>query len=252
MQINPQLYNILTYGFTQDLPAYQRLAHQFGGPILDIGAGLGRISLPLLEDGHSIVTIDNNPAMCSELSHSCSHLLEDVQRNIWVLEADATTTPSLQMTPLHFGERERLPTKFATILIGLRTVHLIDPEKREALFSWCHQHLHKEGILIIHHSSFDATKSSDIWRLVAEHPTEQGLLEIDELFRFNPQRDRFELRHRIYQSNEMGQHIASWRVAHDLYAIDLIDIQQSLAESGFSSVKTEPLYGNDQLLIVHP
>ena len=42
---------------------YRRLAARRGGPVLELACGTGRISVPLAEDGHEVVGIDNSAAM---------------------------------------------------------------------------------------------------------------------------------------------------------------------------------------------
>jgi SAM-dependent methyltransferase len=49
--------------FAQDLPLWQRLAREVGGPILEIGCGAGRVLRVLAGDGFDVTGIDSNPAM---------------------------------------------------------------------------------------------------------------------------------------------------------------------------------------------
>ena len=65
----------------------------------------------------------------------------------------------------------------------------------------------------------------------------------------NVQNGTFDLRHRISQSNATGQHVASWRVAHDLHPISELDLHHSLAEVGFNTVETQTIFGEEQLFI---
>lgn len=41
-----------------DLPFYERLAGEHGGPILELGCGTGRISIPLAQLGHRVTGVD--------------------------------------------------------------------------------------------------------------------------------------------------------------------------------------------------
>lgn len=50
-----------------DLPAWERLAGHYGGPVLDLGAGTGRVALRLAARGHEVVAIDSDPALLAAL-----------------------------------------------------------------------------------------------------------------------------------------------------------------------------------------
>jgi SAM-dependent methyltransferase len=49
--------------FQEDLPYWKKLAQQYGDPILELGCGTGRVSLPLAEAGYQITGIDNDLEM---------------------------------------------------------------------------------------------------------------------------------------------------------------------------------------------
>lgn len=46
-----------------DLVFWLPFAAELGGPILEVGAGTGRIALPLARDGHPVTALDPSPAM---------------------------------------------------------------------------------------------------------------------------------------------------------------------------------------------
>ena len=147
------------------------------------------------------------------------------------------------------GNKEKLPTRFGTIILGLRTLHLLSEEERCQLFVMVREHIHEDGVLVLHHSTVSKIPEQPTWRLTVEHPVQNGMLEIEECFFHHPASGQYHLRHRIHQSNSTGQHIASWRVAHNLYSIDIVDVQQQLAEAGFASAEQHPLYGTESLII---
>jgi SAM-dependent methyltransferase len=45
-------------GYDADLPLWRELAAAEGGPVLDLGAGTGRVALDLARDGHQVVALD--------------------------------------------------------------------------------------------------------------------------------------------------------------------------------------------------
>lgn len=56
-------YDAETAQFTEDLPAYLELVERFGGPVLDVGCGTGRVAVYLARHGYRVVGIDISEAM---------------------------------------------------------------------------------------------------------------------------------------------------------------------------------------------
>ncbi len=62
-------------GYAADLPLWRELADERGGPVLDIGAGTGRVALDLAARGHEVVAVDLEPdlvAACHERARARS------------------------------------------------------------------------------------------------------------------------------------------------------------------------------------
>ena len=59
------MYDLFTGGglLAGDADFYLDCARRFGGPILELGAGTGRILVPLAEAGHEVVGLDLSRAM---------------------------------------------------------------------------------------------------------------------------------------------------------------------------------------------
>jgi SAM-dependent methyltransferase len=54
-------------GYDADLPLWEELAADLGGPILDLGCGTGRVALHLARRGHEVVGVDVDPALVAAL-----------------------------------------------------------------------------------------------------------------------------------------------------------------------------------------
>jgi SAM-dependent methyltransferase len=54
--------------YAVDLPLWRELAAAAGGPVLDIGAGTGRVALDLAARGHDVWAVDADPALVDALA----------------------------------------------------------------------------------------------------------------------------------------------------------------------------------------
>lgn len=77
-----------------DVTFYRELAQRrLGGPgrILELGAGSGRVTIPLARDGHQVVAIDQSPAMLAALRARTAKLPAAVGSRITVLPGELCT-----------------------------------------------------------------------------------------------------------------------------------------------------------------
>jgi SAM-dependent methyltransferase len=54
-------------GYGADLTLWRRLARENPGPVLDLGAGTGRVALDLAAGGHDVTALDSDPLLLGEL-----------------------------------------------------------------------------------------------------------------------------------------------------------------------------------------
>lgn len=55
------------WGYDADMPLWLALADEYGSPVVDLGAGTGRVTLELARAGHEVVAVDLDPALLGEL-----------------------------------------------------------------------------------------------------------------------------------------------------------------------------------------
>jgi SAM-dependent methyltransferase len=53
--------------YTADLPVWRELAERAGGPVLELGAGTGRVALDLAAQGHEVTALDADAELLAEL-----------------------------------------------------------------------------------------------------------------------------------------------------------------------------------------
>jgi SAM-dependent methyltransferase len=78
-------------GYDADLPVWRELATQVGGPILDLGAGTGRVALDLAAAGHEVTALDSDAVLLDELTLRAQERGLEVVR----VQADARNLASI-------------------------------------------------------------------------------------------------------------------------------------------------------------
>ncbi|MBI1882095.1 MAG: class I SAM-dependent methyltransferase [Chloroflexi bacterium] len=127
---DPIIYDLENNKFEPDGPFYLALAHRFGGPVLEIGCGTGRITLPLARHEIDITGLDIAPQMLARAKHKA----QDVAVQ-WV-ETDART--------FHLGRQ------FSFIFeSGATFQHLLERADQEAMLARVREHLEPEGRFVV-------------------------------------------------------------------------------------------------------
>ena len=72
--VDTELYDYEYADRTEDVRWYRELARERGGdePVLELGAGTGRVTCPLALDGHHVIALDRMPGMLDALQHRCA------------------------------------------------------------------------------------------------------------------------------------------------------------------------------------
>jgi SAM-dependent methyltransferase len=121
------------YAFRQqDVAFYVAMAREGKGPVLEVGCGTGRITLPLIETGHEIYGVDASPAMLKILRRKLDR-------------------PEL-LPRLHVGDMRTfdLRKKFAQIFVPFRAfLHLDTIADQLAALRNLHKHLLGDGRLVV-------------------------------------------------------------------------------------------------------
>ncbi|HEY8582254.1 MAG TPA: class I SAM-dependent methyltransferase [Capillimicrobium sp.] len=60
--------------YDADLPLWRELAARAGGPVLDVGAGTGRVTIDLARRGHPVVALDADPELLAALEERAAGL----------------------------------------------------------------------------------------------------------------------------------------------------------------------------------
>ncbi|MEA2384056.1 MAG: hypothetical protein QOH72_4027 [Solirubrobacteraceae bacterium] len=117
--------------YAEDLPLWRELAIACGGPILDVGAGTGRVALHLAGHGHAVVALDRSAALLAALRERADGL------PVETVEADARE--------FDLGDR-----RFRLVLVPMQTVQLLGgPDGRAAFLRRARAALAPDGLVAI-------------------------------------------------------------------------------------------------------
>lgn len=92
---DPELYDFEYRDHRHDVAWYRGLARDRGPGqrIVELGAGTGRISLPLIHDGHHVVGVDRMPTMLDHLRRKRDRLAADAAARLEPVLGDITALP---------------------------------------------------------------------------------------------------------------------------------------------------------------
>jgi SAM-dependent methyltransferase len=101
---NVMWHDVECGAYTADLPLWRELARQAGGPVLDVGAGTGRVALDLARAGHEVTALDIDADLLAELE---------------------TRAGDLRVRTLHADAADFDAGGFAAVLVPMQTVQLL-------------------------------------------------------------------------------------------------------------------------------
>lgn len=127
--------------YSADLPLWRTLVAARGSPILELGAGTGRVALDLARRGHRVVALDRDPELLSELERRAEGL------PVEVVVADARDF--------------ELQRRFALCLVPMQAIQLLGGAAgRAAMLRCVARHLRPGGLIAIALSG-----ELELWRL---------------------------------------------------------------------------------------
>lgn len=232
MSYRPELYDAVTApAFQGDVAWYRRKALDSGGPVLELGAGTGRVTLPIAEAGVRIVALDASEAMLEALRSKLSLRPREIRDLVRPVLGDMRAF--------------ELPERFALIIAPCRAfLHNVTEEDRVACLDRVRQHLRPEGHFAfnVFHPSLEymaqhAGPLAGVWRSMGtyELPT-GGYVVRSEANRYDTVRQVVHSQHRYeeYTVDEALNRTTLHRL--ELAYLYPADIRRLLAQAGFGKV----------------
>jgi SAM-dependent methyltransferase len=127
----PELYDEQYQYYREDLNFYTQLAHDYGSPVLELGAGTARVSAALAKAGYAVTGIELSEAMVE-----CG--LEKISRE------GLTDQVTLQQGDMRGLE---LPQKFPVVIAPFNTLmHAYTLQDQDATLATVKRHLEPGGV----------------------------------------------------------------------------------------------------------
>lgn len=112
--------------YNDDIGFWTALANERGDPVLDLGAAVGRVTLPLARAGHTVTAVDGSHAMLDELRAALDREAEPVRARVTTVCCDfrALDVPGgpyrLAIMPMNSLQVLHDPDEHHACLAGLR------------------------------------------------------------------------------------------------------------------------------------
>jgi len=132
----------------KDVVFYRDVVRQYGGPVLELGCGTGRITLAIAEAGQQITGLDNSEKMLQRATQKVAVLRPEQRQRVTLLTGDM--------------RRFALGQQFQSIIIPFRPFqHLLPVREQLDCLGCVRQHLARGGKLIMDFFQTDAARMHD-------------------------------------------------------------------------------------------
>ena len=112
-------------GYEADLPLWRELAELQGGPVLDLGAGTGRVAADLADRGYEVLALDTDSELLGALAE----------------RAPTVTTVTADVRDFHLADR------FPLVIAPMQLVQILGGRSgRLAMLERVHAHLEEGGL----------------------------------------------------------------------------------------------------------
>ena len=230
---NPDFYDLAIAGtFHGDIEWYCRKAREYGSPVLELGAGTGRITVPVAQEGLAVHALDAHPGMLDALRRKTSALSREVRESITITEGDM--------------RRFRLDRTFSFVIIPFRAfLHNLTTDDQLACLQCVREHLVPGGRLAfnVFHPSLEymaqhAGPLAGTWRWTASYPlTDGGQILRSEANRYDTVQRRVHSRHRYEHYDADGALTRTFLHHLELAYLYPQDLYRLLEKSGFEAVE---------------
>jgi ubiquinone/menaquinone biosynthesis C-methylase UbiE len=235
VELEPELYDVVTpETFRGDRDWYRRKAKEYGGPVLELGAGTGRITLAIAKDGVRIHALDADAAMLEALRRKVADESREVRERVTVIDGD--------MRAFQLAER------FALIIAPFRAfLHNVTEPDQLACLGRVREHLRQGGRFAfnVFHPSLEymaqhTSALAGVWRWAGTFQrADGGCVVRSEANRYDTVRQCVHSLHRYEEYGSDGTLRRTFLHRLELAYLYPPDIRRLLGEAGFKSVQID-------------
>lgn len=229
---DPDFYDLVTDdSMFGDLDWYRQQVRAAGGPVLELGAGTGRITLPLARDGHTIHALDIDAHVLAALERKAAALAPDVRRRVTVVRDDMRSFA--------------LAARFAIVIVPFRAfLHNLTDADRLACLAAVRAHLGPRGRLALNvfHPALTimarhAGPLEGVWRSRGTWTLpDGGFLVRSEANRYDTVAQRVHSLHRYERFDAGGDLTRTFVHRLELAYLYPPDLRRLLEQSGFVDI----------------
>ena len=231
------IYDSYSTGLEGDEAFYVEEAARAAGPVLEIGCGTGRITIPIAESGTSIVGLDRAPAMLDVARRKIGSLPDDTQRRIQIVEGDMRTFS--------------LERRFPLAIIPYRAfLHMMTPDDQRQALTRIREHLTEQGRLVFNIfdpsieiiAAYMSRPSGTINYMESiVHPETGRRVMVSDTRRYDPLEQTLE-EHRFFEEvDDEGRVLSKTATPLHLRYVHRFEMQYLLEVCGY---EVEALYGD--------
>ena len=231
------IYDSISTGLEGDEAFYVEEAVKAGGPVLELGCGTGRITIPIAEAGVPIVGLDQAPAMLEVARRKIAGLPEETGRRIQIFEGD-----------MRVFDLER---RFPLAIIPYRAfLHMMTDDDQRRALTRIREHLADGGRLVF--NVFDpsieiiAAYMKPLGRATCHmgsftHPETGRRVMVSDTRRYDPLEQTLE-EHRFFEEvDDEGRVVSKTTTPLYLRYVHRFEMQYLLELCGY---EVEALYGD--------
>ena len=236
-------------GYVEDLPLWRSLAAEYGDPVLDVGAGTGRVTLDLARAGFRVTALDRDPDLLDALRDRLGRNSEIVrvssQEHVETVVADARD--------FDLGAR-----RFPLVIVPMQTIQLLGgPDARGRFLRCARRHLVAGGAMAV-----AIAEVLDLYEVVDGEPAplpdvreEQGFVYSSQPTAVRADQRGFVLERRREMVSPAGERT----VEQDLVRLDRLTVrglEREAKAAGFTpaarrSVPPTSDYSGSEVVILH-
>lgn len=230
---DPDIYDLMHPGTVAgDIQWYCQKAALSGGPVLELGAGTGRVTVPIAHTGVRVTALDRDTGMLARLRDKLDTLPDDVRTRVSIQQGD--------MRSFALGET------FALVIIPFRAfLHNVTLDDRLTTLKHAHDHLRSGGELAfnVFHPSLEymsahAGSRAGTWRWSGTNELPDGRFVLySDATRYDTVHQRVHSLIRTEEFNTAGHLVDTQIMRLELAYLYPADIRQLLDRSGFDLIR---------------